>query len=89
YPEQLARIRQTIGAMPMLVPGIGAQGGDLAATLRAGLRPDGWGLLINSSRGIIFASQGLDFAEAAAAAAQDLNESCRKLQDQISGRVPV
>jgi orotidine-5'-phosphate decarboxylase len=76
YPKELARIRETVGEIPMLVPGIGAQGGDLEATLRAGLRPDGWGLLINSSRGILYASSGEDFAEAAGAAARELKEAC-------------
>lgn len=89
YPEQLARIRQTIGGMPMLVPGIGAQGGDLGATLQAGLRPDGWGLLINSSRGIIYASDGPDFATAAGQAARELQEACHRWQDQIAGRATV
>lgn len=83
YPGQLAEIRSVIGDMPLLVPGIGAQGGDLAATLRAGLRPDGWGLLINSSRGIIFASGGEDFAEAAGKAARELKEACLTLQSEI------
>lgn len=83
YPDQLAGIRATIGDMPLLVPGIGAQGGDLRATLRAGLRKDGWGLLINSSRGIIFASSGEDFAEAAANAAKELNDACLALQSEI------
>ena len=85
YPEQLARIRQAVGTMPLLVPGIGAQGGDLAATLKAGLRPDGWGLMINSSRGIIYASGGDDFADAAGQAARKLNEACLSLQETLRG----
>jgi len=83
YPEELAEIRSVVSDMPLLVPGIGAQGGDLEATLRAGLRPDGWGLLINSSRGIIFASSGEDFAEAAGAAAEELQKACLALQKEI------
>lgn len=55
YPEELARIRQIAGdETPILVPGIGAQGGDLEAMLKAGLNSSGKGLIINSSRGIIF-----------------------------------
>ena len=69
--------------MPLLVPGIGAQGGDLEGTLRAGLRPDGWGVLINSSRGIIFASSGEDFAAAAGQAAKQLKDACLALQARI------
>ncbi|MEX0326625.1 MAG: orotidine-5'-phosphate decarboxylase, partial [Puniceicoccaceae bacterium] len=83
YPDELARVRAAIGEMPLLVPGIGAQGGDLEATLRAGLRPDGWGLLINSSRGIIYASAGEDFAEAAGQAALALKSACQELQATI------
>jgi orotidine-5'-phosphate decarboxylase len=80
YPGELERVRQVIGDMPLLVPGIGAQGGDLEATLKAGLRTDGWGLLINSSRGIIYASGKEDFATAAGEAARNLNEACLALQ---------
>lgn len=83
YPDELARIRKVTGDMPLLVPGIGAQGGDLAATLRAGLRKDGWGLLINSSRGILYASSGDDFARAAGLAACELKNSCRALAHEI------
>ena len=83
YPKDLAKIRRVVGEMPLLVPGIGAQGGDLEATLRAGLRPDGWGLLINSSRGIIHASEGEDFAEAAGEAARALKEACNRLRRAI------
>lgn len=83
YPGDLGKIRQVVGKMPLLVPGIGAQGGDLEATLRAGLRPDGWGLLINSSRGIIHASSGEDFAEAAGVAARELKEACSRLRAVI------
>ena len=83
YPEELVRIRKTVGDMPLLIPGIGAQGGDLEATLRAGLRADGWGLLINSARAIIYASAGPDFAGAAGAAAAELDEKCRALQATI------
>ena len=85
YPQELSRIRQVIGDMPMLVPGIGAQGGDLAATLKAGLRKDGWGLIINSSRGVLYASSGDDFSQAAASTALDLKNACRALQMEIVG----
>jgi len=80
YPQELARVRAVAGNIPLLVPGIGAQGGDLAATLQAGLRDDGWGLIINSSRGIIYASSGNDFSLAAGNAARDLKNACRSLQ---------
>jgi orotidine-5'-phosphate decarboxylase len=83
YPRELAEVRKRVGDMPLLVPGIGAQGGDLEETLRAGLCADGWGLLINSSRGILYASGGEDFAAAAAAAAEDLTQACNRIQKSI------
>lgn len=55
YPEEMKKIREITGDMTFLVPGIGAQGGDLKAVLEAGLNSEGLGLIINSSRGIIFA----------------------------------
>ena len=55
YPEEMKRIRSLVGEMTFLVPGIGAQGGDVKSVLKAGLNSAGLGLVINSSRGIIFA----------------------------------
>ena len=55
YPKQLKEVRQIVGDIPILVPGIGAQGGDLEGTLKNGLDSNKQGLIINSSRGIIFA----------------------------------
>lgn len=57
YPEELVEARKIIGEMTMLVPGIGAQGGDLAAVMKAGLNNNKAGLIINSSREIIFSDQ--------------------------------
>ena len=74
FPEELGRIRSVVGGMPLLVPGVGAQGGDVEAVLRNGLTPDGTGLVINSSRGILYASAGEDFAEAAGEAARSLRD---------------
>jgi orotidine-5'-phosphate decarboxylase len=70
FPAELARVRALAGEMPLLVPGIGAQGGDIAATVRAGRSRDGTGLMISSSRAILYAGAGGDFAEAARAAAR-------------------
>ncbi|RCS57363.1 orotidine-5'-phosphate decarboxylase [Parvibium lacunae] len=69
YPAELAAVRQIIGDMPLLVPGIGAQGGDVQAAVQAGKTPLGSGLVINSSRAILYASQGADFADQARAVA--------------------
>jgi orotidine-5'-phosphate decarboxylase len=55
YPDEMRRIRQIVGDMTLLVPGIGAQGGDLESILRAGLNTQCGGLILNSARGIIFA----------------------------------
>jgi orotidine-5'-phosphate decarboxylase len=65
YPEELRRVRAQVGRLPILVPGVGAQGGDLEATVRAGVDADGQGLIISVSRVVIYASDGLDFAAAA------------------------
>ncbi len=55
YPEELKKVREIVGDMPILIPGIGAQGGDLKASLENGLDSNKQGVIINSSRGIIFA----------------------------------
>ena len=65
FPAEIARVRALTGNMPLLVPGIGAQGGDIEATVKAGKTAAGSGLLINSSRAILYAGQGEDFASAA------------------------
>jgi orotidine-5'-phosphate decarboxylase len=70
YPAELARVRAIAGDVPLLVPGIGAQGGDVQASVLAGQTADGTGMLINSSRAILYAGSGEDFAQAAAAVAQ-------------------
>jgi len=64
-PEELAKVRDVVGDMPILIPGIGAQGGDVEKAVKAGKDSQGKGIIINSSRKIIFASNGPDFAEAA------------------------
>jgi len=78
YPKELARVRELAPDLPLLVPGVGAQGGDLDAVLAAGRTEDGYGLLINSSRGIIYAGTGEGFAKAAAEAAKTLAVAMRK-----------
>jgi orotidine-5'-phosphate decarboxylase len=72
YPHELAQVRALVGDMPLLVPGVGAQGGDVAQVVRNGQTADGTGLIISSSRGILYASQGEDFASAARAATEKL-----------------
>jgi len=70
YPEELAEIRKIAGDMIFLVPGIGAQGGDLESTMKFGLNSQKKGMIINSSRGIIFA--------------ENPKEEARKLRDEIN-----
>jgi orotidine-5'-phosphate decarboxylase len=72
YPEELGAIRRIVGDMPLLVPGVGAQGGDVDAVMKAGRDSEGYGLIISSSRDIIYAGNGPDFAQQARAAAEKL-----------------
>lgn len=81
WPEQLGEVRALIGDMPLLVPGIGAQGGDVAAVVRHGCTANGGGLLISSSRAILYAGADEDFAGAARTAANTLRTTindCRR-----------
>jgi orotidine-5'-phosphate decarboxylase len=64
YPAEIERVRAVAPTLPLLIPGVGAQGGDAVATVRAGWRPDA-PIIVNSSRAILYASAGDDFAEAA------------------------
>ena len=77
YPTELSEVRAIVGDMPLLVPGVGAQGGDVAEAVRNGQTGTGTGLVISSSRGILYASRNDDFATAARTAAL-------KLRDQIN-----
>lgn len=80
YPEELAEIRRIVGDIPLLVPGVGAQGGGLQAVLDNALTADATGLMINSSRGIIYAGEGNDFALVAGQAAKELNQQINSLR---------
>ena len=80
--EYLKEIRQIVPNHFLLVPGVGAQGGSLEEVCRYGLN-DQYGLLINSSRGVIYASKGEDFATVAAEKAQELQEEMKKLMTNI------
>ena len=71
-PRELAEVRALVGEMPLLVPGVGAQGGDVARVVECGQPARGTGLIVSSSRAILYASAGEDFAQAARAAAEEL-----------------
>ena len=78
FPEELKLIREIVGEMPLLIPGIGAQGGDVEAVVKNGKTSDGTGLMINSSRGILYASSGVGYADAAADAARALRNEINR-----------
>ena len=77
FPNEIAEVRNIVGEMPLLVPGIGAQGGDIEATVLAGQTRDGSGMMINSSRAILYAKPegGEGFADAAARVAQHTRDA--------------
>ncbi|RDZ27072.1 orotidine-5'-phosphate decarboxylase [Lysobacter silvisoli] len=74
WPQQLREVRAIVGDVPFLVPGVGAQGGDAAAVVGNAKTADGTGLMVSSSRAILYASSGADYAEAAARAARALRD---------------
>ena len=78
FPGEIARVREIVGDLPLLVPGIGAQGGDVEATLKAGRTSNGTGLMINSSRAILYAGQGEDYAAAARRAAIETRDTINR-----------
>ncbi|TDK20634.1 orotidine-5'-phosphate decarboxylase [Luteimonas aestuarii] len=81
FPEELKVIRAIIGDMPLLIPGVGAQGGDVEAVVRNGRTADGTGLMVNSSRGILYASMDADYADAAANAARSLRDEINRYRN--------
>jgi orotidine-5'-phosphate decarboxylase len=78
YPGELGKVREIVGDMPVLVPGVGAQGGDVEQAVRQGQTRAGTGLLVSSSRAILYASTGEDFAQAARRAARSLKETVNR-----------
>ncbi len=78
WPQQLGQVRALVGDMPLLVPGIGAQGGDVEAVVQQGCAIAGGGLLISSSRAILYAGAGEDFAQSARTAASTLRETINR-----------
>ena len=80
WPKELAAVRALVGELPFLVPGVGAQGGDVEAVVSNGKDANGRGLVISSSRAILYAGDGLDFADAARAAAQELRDTINRFR---------
>ena len=88
FPEQLGRVRERAPALPFLVPGVGAQGGDVGAVFAHGLDAEGAGLVVSASRSIIYAGQGEGFADAARRTAQDLRDEMRRARDAATRAMP-
>jgi orotidine-5'-phosphate decarboxylase len=83
YPQEMARIRHIAPDIPFLVPGVGAQGGRPEEVVRAGMMQNGYGLIINSSRGIIYADSGHDFAEAARKQTMALKDDINRYRNDL------
>jgi orotidine-5'-phosphate decarboxylase len=86
YPEELARVRAVAPRTPILVPGVGAQAGDLAAAVQAGADADGGRAIVNASRSVLYASRGADWQAAARQAASDLRDG---INAALAERVPA
>jgi len=82
WPEQMSRLREITGDMPFLVPGVGAQGGDVEALVKAGQTANGKGLMINSSRGVIYAGNGENFAIASRKAALETRDLINQFRNK-------
>ncbi|RJG07827.1 orotidine-5'-phosphate decarboxylase [Noviherbaspirillum cavernae] len=84
FPDELAQVRKIVGDMPLLVPGIGAQGGDIQATVKAGQTANGTGMMINSSRAILYAKTdektGEDFTQAARRVALETRDAINRFR---------
>ena len=80
FPDEIARVRELAPTLPLLIPGVGAQGGDAAATVRAGWRADG-PIVVNSSRAVLYASSGEDYAAAARRVALATRDTLQRARD--------
>jgi orotidine-5'-phosphate decarboxylase len=84
YPRELAEVRELVGDMPLLVPGVGAQGGDVTQAVQSGQTRSGTGLIVSSSRRILYASADADFAQAARAATEKLRQQINSVRRRPS-----
>lgn len=87
FPQEIARVRELAPTVPLLIPGVGAQGGDAVATVKAGLGLDAGGritgpIVVNSSRAVLYASQGNDFSTAARRVAQETRQVLAEAAEQ-------
>ena len=88
YPGELAAVRRRCPDLPILLPGIGAQGGDLEASVSAGLDSAGLGLLVSASRSVLYASAAEDFAQAARAEAARLRDAINVVREAARAGAP-
>ena len=86
YPNEIERVRGVAPTLPLLIPGVGAQGGDAVATVRAGWKP-GSSIIVNSSRAILYASSGDDFTAAARSAALNTRDVLEAARREASARL--
>jgi len=75
FPQEIAKVRARVGDMPLLIPGIGAQGGSVPETVKAGRNSRHTGMMINSSRAILYASSDDDWRDAAARVAHETRDA--------------
>jgi orotidine-5'-phosphate decarboxylase len=83
HPADLKRIRRAVPDMPLLIPGVGAQGGDLRAVVKNGCSANGSMAIINASRSILYASSNDDFAEAARAEAVRMRDAVNRYREEF------
>jgi orotidine-5'-phosphate decarboxylase len=90
WPTELGHVRANAPKLPILLPGVGAQAGEVEESVRNGVRADGTGLLVSSSRGITYAGSGPDFAEQARAAAISLRDRVNSVRaERTAGADPA
>ena len=82
FPQELARVRELAPTLPLLIPGVGAQGGDAAATVQAAWRPQG-PIIVNSSRAVLYAGDGADFASQARQVARATRDALAAAQRRV------
>ncbi len=86
WPQELERVRSLCPDMTFLMPGIGAQGGDLGSSVRAALDSRGGGLIVSASRQVLYAAKGRDYAKAARRAAQELRDQINRERETVLAR---
>lgn len=78
YPEELKKVREIVGDLPILIPGVGAQGGDLTASVQNGKNSKGTGIIISTSRAVLYASNDVNYAQAAREEAEHLHNEIKE-----------